>query len=209
VLTFSKSNRFIRFFCWAWQSEPGNQNICTLFWGTLFIPVTLVTWFPLTRRIRVPRVVLPLAAVTWWLLSVGVTDGSVWIVLGMLLFSLIFVAEMFTSVLGITGEKGFQVLDSAPVNRFGAFMSGPVMDFLRKKPVLITLAVLFLPVTIFLFLMHRLFAWLDRADARREKRPTTSRRAKQKREPSVFWTIMRRGYRGLKDRTCDIVQFTD
>lgn len=41
-LTIKKNSLFVRIFMWGWNVEPDNLNICKLFWGTLFFPITLM-----------------------------------------------------------------------------------------------------------------------------------------------------------------------
>lgn len=41
-----ESGWYIRFFLWTWNASPQNLNICKLFWGTVFLPISLWVSIP-------------------------------------------------------------------------------------------------------------------------------------------------------------------
>ena len=196
MLKISASNRYIRFFCWAWRTKPSNLNICRLFWGTLFMPVTAMTWFPLVGNVRIPRMIVPTAALLGWMMYGTLADFLPLHAYGITLLGLVVIAELISVF--VDPIYGPHILESAFVDWLD--------DTLRRKNVKMALSVIFFPITLVVLVVKLIFLGFDAWDARREPKP---RKAHTSREPLGFWAIMRTGYRSVKERTCYIVQVVD
>ena len=71
ILTIPRNSLFMRVFLWAWCTNPKKVNLCTLVWGILLFPITLV-WLAKGYRF-IPRtafafavLALPYAAIGRW-----------------------------------------------------------------------------------------------------------------------------------------------
>lgn len=50
VWELSESGWYIRFFLWMWNASPQKLNICKLFWGTVFLPISLFVGIPAAAK---------------------------------------------------------------------------------------------------------------------------------------------------------------
>lgn len=50
VWELSESDWYIRFFLWIWNASPQRLNVCKLFWGTIFLPLSLFVGIPAAAK---------------------------------------------------------------------------------------------------------------------------------------------------------------
>ena len=192
MLTISAHNRYIRFFLWAWQAEIRDLNLCTLFWGTLFLPIALVTWWPISQRFRVPRALVPLGLLAWRLSTWPYMEFKL---LAMTVGLVGFLFLLPTIVLRSYGNDwGREVMWKVDTG----------MEYVANRRWLwIPLAVMFFPVTILVLIVTGAFWLLEKLDqAIPAKGPRSSSNA-------GVGAILRNGYRSVKSRTCEIVNIIE
>lgn len=86
VWELPESGWYIRFFLWMWNASPQKLNICKLFWGTMFFPLSLFVGIPAAAK----RHSVSEPAVLWLILGFLVMCFGMYVTAGMWFFFALF-----------------------------------------------------------------------------------------------------------------------
>lgn len=221
MLTLQKSSRFLRFFCWTWDTTPEQLNLCTLFWGTLFLPIGIIFMGSYGKIPRVLIAYLAFGAVT--IAFGGVLLGSLMIlVILIMILALVGFFSLPESVKQSIGER----LKPERLKPVGDWIISAGNTVKSKRWALALIGLALLPFTLiflaFVFVFARIEKSVERKYAKQEATLekklagmtdrevleyfASSISRKPQRKPSAFRIAIVRSYKNLKERTCDIVR---